>query len=315
MIPHDGLFRHRKKTQKSLRYWQLAGARTRPAADSSKHAVDASVAVTAKRARGSCATAAANEVKLVDNASAMGSQRHEKMQDHNVDPGEVAKFDALAQRWWDPTGEFGPLHDINPLRVNYIDERAPLKGARVADIGCGGGLLSEAMAQRGAEVVGVDQSQEALRVARDHADGSGMAIEYQHTTAEALAREQAGQFDTVACLEMLEHVPDPASVVAACRKLLKPGGRAFFATINRNPRAYLMAIVGAEYLLRLLPRGTHDYRGFIKPSELDEFARSAGLELEHLTGLHYNPLTRAYSLGHDVNVNYMMCCSAVDVPA
>ncbi|MFK8016830.1 MAG: bifunctional 2-polyprenyl-6-hydroxyphenol methylase/3-demethylubiquinol 3-O-methyltransferase UbiG [Gammaproteobacteria bacterium] len=226
----------------------------------------------------------------------------------NVDADEVAKFDALAGRWWDPTGEFRPLHQINPLRVNYIDEHAPLREARVADIGCGGGLLSEAMTRRGATVVGVDQARAALSVARQHAADSELDIDYRETTAEDMAASSPGEFDIVTCLEMLEHVPDPASVVRACHQLLKPGGRAFFATINRNPKAYALAIIGAEYVLRLLPRGTHNYQMFIKPSELDAFATDAGLVLEHIIGLAYNPITQVYGLGPDVGVNYMMCC-------
>ncbi|MFK7887262.1 MAG: bifunctional 2-polyprenyl-6-hydroxyphenol methylase/3-demethylubiquinol 3-O-methyltransferase UbiG [Gammaproteobacteria bacterium] len=224
----------------------------------------------------------------------------------NVDSSEVAKFDALAEHWWDPDGDSGPLHAINPLRLNYIDARAALKNSRVADIGCGGGLLSEAMARRGADVIGVDQSVAALEVAREHAQAREVAVDYQHTTAEALAAEHPGQFDTVTCLEMLEHVPAPEKVIAACAQLLKPGGRAFFATINRNPKSYALAVIAAEYVLGMLPRGTHNYQMFLKPSEIDQAAGDAGLVLEHMTGLTYNPITRVYRLSDDVDVNYMM---------
>ena len=224
----------------------------------------------------------------------------------NVDPSEVAKFDALAEHWWDPDGDSGPLHAINPLRLNYIDARAPLKDRCVADIGCGGGLLSEAMARRGAKVTGIDQSVAALDVAREHARQNDVSVDYEHTTAEALAAEHAGRFDTVTCLEMLEHVPQPEHVIRACAQLLKPGGRAFFATINRNPKSYALAVVAAEYVLRMLPRGTHNYQMFLKPSEIDHSARDAGLVLEHMTGLTYNPITGVYRLSDDVDVNYMM---------
>ncbi|MDQ2696244.1 MAG: bifunctional 2-polyprenyl-6-hydroxyphenol methylase/3-demethylubiquinol 3-O-methyltransferase UbiG [Pseudomonadota bacterium] len=223
----------------------------------------------------------------------------------NVDHREIAKFQEPASRWWDPDSEFRPLHDINPLRLDYIDRRAPLAGRRVLDVGCGGGILAESMARRGAQVTGIDMAEAALAVARLHGLESGVDVEYRQTTAEALAAEEQGGFDTVTCLEMLEHVPDPASVVRACALLVRPGGQVFFSTINRNPRAFLLAIVGAEYLLGLLPKGTHEYRRFIRPAELDEWARAAGLELCHLTGLHYNPLTRRYRLGPGVEVNYL----------
>lgn len=224
---------------------------------------------------------------------------------HNVDAAEVSKFEALASRWWDPNSEFKPLHDINPLRIDYIDQRAPLAGCRIIDVGCGGGLLSEGMAERGAQVTGIDMGEAPLTVARLHQHESGVQVDYQRITAESMAAEHPGEFDTVTCLEMLEHVPDPASVIQACADLVKPGGDVFFSTINRNPKAYMFAIVGAEYLLRMLPRGTHDYRKFIRPSELERWARAAGLQLQDLTGMTYNPLTCTYSLGNDVDVNYL----------
>lgn len=224
---------------------------------------------------------------------------------HNVDPAEVAKFEALAARWWDPHSEFKPLHDINPLRVDYIDRHAGLAGKQVLDVGCGGGILSEAMAQRGARVTGIDMGEAPLGVARLHQYESGVEVDYQHATAEQLAAAQPASFDVVTCLEMLEHVPDPGSVIQACSQLVKPGGRVFFSTLNRNAKSYLFAIVGAEYLLRMLPRGTHDYRKFIRPSELDAWSRGAGLELEDLTGMSYNPLSGEYRLGRDVDVNYL----------
>jgi 2-polyprenyl-6-hydroxyphenyl methylase / 3-demethylubiquinone-9 3-methyltransferase len=224
---------------------------------------------------------------------------------HNVDPAEVAKFEALAARWWDPHSEFKPLHDINPLRLDYIDRHAGLSGKQVLDVGCGGGILSEAMARRGARVTGIDMGEAPLGVARLHQYESGVEVDYQHATAEQLAAAQPASFDVVTCLEMLEHVPDPGSVIRACSQLVKPGGRVFFSTLNRNAKSYLFAIVGAEYLLRMLPRGTHDYRKFIRPSELDAWARAAGLELEDLTGMSYNPLSGEYRLGRDVDVNYL----------
>jgi len=224
----------------------------------------------------------------------------------NVDAGEIAKFDALAARWWDPSGEFRPLHQINPLRLDYIRQRAPLDGKRVLDIGCGGGILAESMAAQGANVTGIDMAEGPLAVARLHLAESELSVDYQQSTAEAFAAQHGGQFDVVTCLEMLEHVPSPAAVVQACADLVKPGGNVFFSTINRNPKAFLFAIVGAEYLLRLLPAGTHEYAKFIKPSELDEWARAAGLELQDSIGLHYNPLTREYWLEANLDVNYMM---------
>ncbi len=225
----------------------------------------------------------------------------------NVDPGEIAKFEELASRWWDPDSEFRPLHEINPLRLNYIDERVGLAGKRVIDIGCGGGILSEAMARRGAEVTGIDMGEAPLSVARLHSMESGVAVTYRQITAEELAEELPGQFDVVTCLEMLEHVPDPASVIKACCKLLKPGGHVFFATINRNPKSFLFAIIGAEYVLKLLPKGTHEHRKFIKPSELSRDMRKAGLALNGMTGMTYNPFTKVYRLNpNDVSVNYLI---------
>ncbi|WP_111656326.1 bifunctional 2-polyprenyl-6-hydroxyphenol methylase/3-demethylubiquinol 3-O-methyltransferase UbiG [Isoalcanivorax indicus] len=224
----------------------------------------------------------------------------------NVDAGEIAKFEALAERWWDPNSEFRPLHDINPLRLNYIDERVGLPGQRAIDIGCGGGLVSEGMALRGATVTGIDLGEAPLAVARLHAQKSGVEVEYLAVSAEEIADERAGQYDVVTCLEMLEHVPDPASVVAACAKLAKPGGKLFFSTINRNPKSFLFAIVGAEYVLRLLPRGTHEYAKLIRPSELATWCRAAGLEVKDTTGMVYNPLTQVYKLNRDVSVNYLM---------
>jgi len=227
----------------------------------------------------------------------------------NVDPGEIAKFEALASRWWDPDSEFKPLHDINPLRLDFIDARAGLAGKRVVDVGCGGGLLAEAMAHRGARVTGIDLGEAPLAVARLHAEESGVEVDYRHVSVEALAEEAPGRFDVVTCLEMLEHVPDPASVVRACAALAKPGGQVFFSTLNRNPKAYALAILGAEYLLRMLPRGTHDYAKFIRPAELAAWCREAGLEVREQNGLVYHPVTRRYRLSErDVSVNYLMHC-------
>lgn len=224
----------------------------------------------------------------------------------NVDPSEIAKFEALASRWWDPDSEFKPLHEINPLRLNWIDERASLVGKTVLDVGCGGGILSESMARRGARVTGIDMGEAPLAVARLHLLESGQSVDYRKLPVEALAAERPASFDVVTCLEMLEHVPDPAAIVKACFDLVKPGGWVFFSTLNRNPKAYAFAILGAEYLLRLLPRGTHDYAKFIKPSELATWTRAANLDMVDMTGLHYNPLTRRYWLAPNVDVNYMI---------
>ena len=224
----------------------------------------------------------------------------------NVDPAEVAKFDALASRWWDPSGEFRPLHEINPLRLDWIRQHVDLAGCKAVDIGCGGGILTEAMAGCGADVAGIDMAEAPLAVARLHQLESGADVDYRQTTAEALAEEQAGQYDVVTCLEMLEHVPSPAQVITSVAELVRPGGHVFFSTINRNPKSFLFAIVGAEYVLRLLPAGTHEYQKFIRPSELEEWGRAAGLNLHTSTGMHYNPFTREYSLGPGLGVNYLM---------
>ena len=234
----------------------------------------------------------------------------ETLHHENFDQAEVAKFEALASRWWDPESEFKPLHDINPLRLDYIDQRAAIAGKRVLDVGCGGGILAEGMARRGAAVTGIDMGEAPLQVARLHQLESGVQVEYQRSTAEAFAESHSGEFDVVTCMEMLEHVPDPASVIAACARLVRPGGHVFFSTINRNPRAYLFAIIGAEYVLQMLPRGTHDFSRFIRPSELGAWARQAALVVRDLTGMSYNPLTRRYRLGQDVSVNYLMHCQA-----
>ena len=225
---------------------------------------------------------------------------------HNVDPAELAKFAKLAARWWDPESEFKPLHDINPLRLKWINDRVGLKDKRVLDVGCGGGILTESMAALGAEVTGIDLGEAPLAVARLHLKESGQRVEYRQVGAEQLASERPASFDVVTCLEMLEHVPEPASTVAACAQLVKPGGQVFFSTLNRNPKSFLFAIVGAEYVLKLLPRGTHEYLKFIKPSELERMCRRAGLTVRELTGMHYNPLVRQYSLGPGVDVNYLV---------
>jgi 2-polyprenyl-6-hydroxyphenyl methylase / 3-demethylubiquinone-9 3-methyltransferase len=225
----------------------------------------------------------------------------------NVDPDEIAKFEALASRWWDQESEFKPLHEINPLRANYIDGHSPVAGKRLVDVGCGGGILAESMALRGAQVTGIDMGETPLAVARAHAAESGVELEYQKSTAEQLAQAQAGGFDIVCCLEMLEHVPDPSAIVQACADMAKPGAHLYFSTINRNPKAFMFAIVGAEHILKLLPAGTHEYEKFIKPSELASWLRQAGLVLEDMTGLTYNPLTGNYKLDpKDVAVNYML---------
>ena len=225
---------------------------------------------------------------------------------NNVDPSEIQKFEDLASRWWDPESEFRPLHAINPLRTEYINLHSPVKGLKVLDVGCGGGLISEAMATFGAQVTGIDMGEAPLSVAKLHLLESGQTVEYIKITAEELAEQRAGEYDVVTCLEMLEHVPDPSSVINACSKLVKPGGNVYFSTINRNPKAWLFAIVGAEYVLNLLPRGTHEYDKLIKPSELDSWAREAQLTTQRMIGLHYNPFTQGYKLAPGVDVNYMM---------
>lgn len=227
----------------------------------------------------------------------------------NADPLEINKFSELAHRWWDPTSEFRPLHEINPLRLEWINARVPLHGKKVIDIGCGGGVLSEAMAKKGAIVTGIDLSEKALKVADLHSLESGVEVRYQHIAAEDMALAEPGQYDVVTCMEMLEHVPDPGSIVRAAATLVKPGGHLFFSTLNRNPKSYLFAIIGAEYVLRMLPRGTHDYAKFLTPSELAQFVRAAGLQVDGLKGLTYNPLTKIYSLNADTSVNYMVACS------
>jgi len=224
----------------------------------------------------------------------------------NADPAELAKFSDLAHRWWDPDSEFRPLHQINPLRLEWIDRLAGLAGKRVIDIGCGGGILSDSMARKGALVTGIDLSAKALRVAQLHALEAGTTnVSYEEISAEAMAQEHPGEFDVVTCMEMLEHVPDPGSVVRACSALVKPGGWVFLSTLNRNPKAFLFAVLGAEYLLQLLPKGTHEYAKFIRPSELAAHCRSAGLSLEHTRGMQYNPLTQRYWLNEDTSVNYL----------
>ena len=226
----------------------------------------------------------------------------------NVDPTEITKFSELAHRWWDPGSEFKPLHDINPLRLEYIDSLACLRGKTVLDVGCGGGILAESMAQRGARVTGIDLADAPLKVAQLHLFESGNQIEYRNIAAEDLARELPGQFDIVTCMELLEHVPDPASTVSACASLVKSGGHVFFSTLNRNLKSYLYAVIGAEYVLKLLPRGTHNYAKFIKPSELGTYCRHSDLDIRHITGMTYNPLTRSYALGPDTSVNYIIHC-------
>ena len=227
----------------------------------------------------------------------------------NADPVELEKFSKLAHRWWDPEGEFRPLHEINPLRLEWIAGHAALEGASVLDVGCGGGILTEAMARRGAKVKGIDLSEKALRVAELHLHESGLQVAYQAVSAEELAASNTPPFDVVTCMELLEHVPEPAGMVAACARLVRPGGRVFFSTINRNPKSYLFAVVGAEYVLGLLPKGTHDYQRFIKPSELARWTREAGLRSVEMIGMTYNPITRRYRLGSDCDVNYLVCCA------
>lgn len=228
----------------------------------------------------------------------------------NADPKELAKFSELAHKWWDPESEFRPLHQINPLRLGWIEQCAgPLDGRRIVDVGCGGGILSEAMARKGAQVLGVDLAERSLKVAQLHAMEAGIDnVRYREVAAEVLADEQPGEFDIVTCMEMVEHVPDPAAIVAACAKMVKPGGWVFLSTLNRNPKSFLFAIVGAEYLLRLLPAGTHEYAKFIRPSELATWCRSAGLDVLHTRGMEYNPLTKRYWLSDDTSVNYLLAC-------
>ena len=226
----------------------------------------------------------------------------------NVDPHEIDKFARLAATWWDPEGDMAPLHVINPVRLRYIDQRAPLSGKKILDVGCGGGLLSEAMALSGATVLGIDLAVESLSVATQHAEAADATAAYKNIAVEELAETHAGQYDIVTCMEMLEHVPDPAAIIQACARLTKPGGELFLSTINRNPKSYALSILGAEYLLGLLPRGTHDYAKFIKPSELGRWAREAGLELQDVSGLLYNPLLKHARLGQNVDVNYLMHC-------
>ena len=231
----------------------------------------------------------------------------------NVDPHEIAKFEELAHRWWDPDSEFKPLHEINPLRLGYIDEIAHIQGKRVLDVGCGGGILSESMAAKGAEVTGIDMGEAPLEVARLHLLESGEQVDYQQIPVEEMAKQHPEEFDVVTCMEMLEHVPDPASVVNACNQLVKPGGYVFFSTLNRNPKSYLFAIVAAEYLLRMLPKGTHDYAKFIRPSELNQWIREADLTTLDISGMTYNPLTGVYKLHpRDVDVNYLVATQKID---
>jgi len=227
----------------------------------------------------------------------------------NVDPAELEKFSKLAHRWWDPQGEFRPLHEINPLRLEWIDRHASLADKKVLDVGCGGGILAEAMAERRAQVTGIDLSEKGLRVAELHLLESRLPVTYEKASAEEYASKHAGEFDVVTCMELLEHVPEPAAMVAACASLVRPGGQVFFSTINRNPKSYLFAVIGAEYVLKLLPKGTHDYMRFIKPSELSRWSRGAGLRTDELIGMTYNPLTQRYRLGRDCDVNYLLACT------
>ncbi|NOQ82065.1 MAG: bifunctional 2-polyprenyl-6-hydroxyphenol methylase/3-demethylubiquinol 3-O-methyltransferase UbiG [Methylophaga sp.] len=231
----------------------------------------------------------------------------------NVDPNEVAKFEALATSWWDTEGESKPLHEINPLRLSFIESKCKLNDKTIIDVGCGGGILSEALAINGGQVTGIDMGEMPLNIAKLHALEAELSIDYQQITAEQKAEQDAGKFDVVTCMEMLEHVPDPISVIKACSQLVKPGGDVFFSTLNRHPKAYLFAVVGAEYMLNMLPKGTHDYKRFIRPSEMASWCRQAGLEVSDIKGLSYNPLTKSYTLGDDVKVNYLMHCrKAID---
>ncbi|MDB5841468.1 MAG: ubiG [Herminiimonas sp.] len=227
----------------------------------------------------------------------------------NADPTELQKFSDLAHRWWDPTSEFRPLHEINPLRLEWINARAALPGKTVLDIGCGGGILAESMARKGATVTGIDLSEKALKVADLHSLESGVQVRYELISAEDMAAREAGRYDIVTCMEMLEHVPDPAAIVHACAALVKPGGHVFFSTLNRNPKSYLFAVIGAEYVLNLLPKGTHDYAKFLTPAELSQFIRNAGMEVDALKGMTYNPLTKVYSLNRNTDVNYLVACT------
>lgn len=227
----------------------------------------------------------------------------------NADPAEIQKFSDLAHRWWDPTSEFRPLHEINPLRLEWINNRTPLTGKNVIDIGCGGGILAESMAKKGAKVTGIDLSDKALKVADLHGLESGITVRYKKIAAEQMAEEETGQYDVVTCMEMLEHVPDPASIIRACFTLVKPGGHVFFSTLNRNAKSYLFAIIGAEYLLQMLPKGTHDYAKFITPAELSQAIRNAGLYVDSIRGMSYNPISKIYSMNQDTSVNYLVACS------
>ncbi len=227
----------------------------------------------------------------------------------NADPAEIQKFSDLAHRWWDPTSEFRPLHEINPLRLEWINNRTPLTGKNVIDIGCGGGILAESMAKKGAKVTGIDLSDKALKVADLHGLESGITVRYKKIAAEQMAEEETGQYDVVTCMEMLEHVPDPASIIRACFTLVKPGGHVFFSTLNRNAKSYLFAIIGAEYLLQMLPKGTHDYAKFITPAELSQAIRNAGLQVDSIRGMSYNPISKIYSMNQDTSVNYLVACS------
>ncbi|MAX53018.1 MAG: bifunctional 3-demethylubiquinol 3-O-methyltransferase/2-polyprenyl-6-hydroxyphenol methylase [Methylophaga sp.] len=229
----------------------------------------------------------------------------------NVDLNEVAKFDALASSWWDLEGQSKPLHDLNPIRLAYIADRTSLDNANVIDVGCGGGILSEALAKSGANVTGIDMGEMPLNIAKLHALEAGLTINYQHITAEEMASQQPEYYDVVTCLEMLEHVPDPASIIQACADMVKPGGDVFFSTLNRHPKAYLLAVLGAEYVMKMLPKGTHDYKRFIRPAELSAWCRQAGLKTKDITGMNYNPLTRQFSLGSDVKVNYLIHCKKI----
>jgi 2-polyprenyl-6-hydroxyphenyl methylase/3-demethylubiquinone-9 3-methyltransferase len=224
----------------------------------------------------------------------------------NVDQAELQKFASLAHRWWDKNSEFKPLHEINPLRLDFIDAIADIRGKRVLDVGCGGGILSESMAEKGAKVTAIDMGEKALKVAQLHSLESGIKVDYRLVSVEALANEMPGHFDVVTCMEMLEHVPDPSAVIESCARLVKPGGHVFFSTINRNPKAYLFAVIGAEYILNMLPRGTHDYGKLIKPSELSFWARRSGLVVSGLKGMRYSPFSKRYSLADDVSVNYLV---------